>query len=399
MNKFKPIKTLGLIAVIIVVAFSLFACIDFSLLGGESQGGDQDHGGISGPSFSIDTKINVSEVVPVNDSSLADMIERVNDSVVELNVKLKDGKSSAGSGVIVGFSDNGAGKDNHAYIITCQHVLEDASAGGITVILTNGKKLIADYLGGVADRDIAVIKVKYEAGMVKADFRKVSEAPLRLGEEVVAIGNPLGTLGGTITRGIVSGLARSIRIDGTTMTLLQTDASINSGNSGGALFDYSGTLVGIVNAKVVGTNVEGLGFAIPIGDTPNEDGSVVVGARKIFQDITDTANDPSNPYGGLGYIPGKFMLGITTTTARTPSGVETYTVVDINPYGSLAGRVSKGDILVSLDGKTFSTTHTLSDAMKTLKIGDSVEFGVRKGNNTSPVAVTIRQFVYGFVYP
>ena len=116
-------------------------------------------------------------------------------------------------------------------------------------------------MGSDAEKDVALIKIN-ASGLRAATLG--SSRDVSVGQQVVAIGNPLGTLGGTVTDGIISALDRTIIIDGHSMTLLQTNAAINPGNSGGGLFNHSGELIGIVNAKQAETGVEGLGFAIPI---------------------------------------------------------------------------------------------------------------------------------------
>ena len=156
----------------------------------------------------------------------------------------------AGSGVII--SENG-------YIITNHHVIE--GAGAITVRLTNGCEYAAGVVGSDPDGDIALIKID-ATDLCAATIG--SSKSVVVGQQVLAIGNPLGTLGGTVTDGIISALDRKIPIDGVEMTLLQTNAAINPGNSGGGLFNRSGELIGIVNAKRAETGVEGLGFAIPV---------------------------------------------------------------------------------------------------------------------------------------
>lgn len=192
--------------------------------------------------------------------TVTEVVEDVADTVVEINctVKVTTGgfwrpsstlATSAGSGVIL--SENGN-------IVTNNHVIEGATA--ITVRLRGGETYTATLVGTDAQNDIAVLKIDAE-NLPYATFGD-SDA-LKVGQPVVVIGNPLGVLGGTVTDGIVSALDRDITVDGTTMRLLQTNASINSGNSGGGMFDLDGRLIGIVNAKSTGNDVEGLGFAIP----------------------------------------------------------------------------------------------------------------------------------------
>lgn len=203
----------------------------------------------------------VSQLSATAERTVADVVDEVADSVVEITctvlVQTSGGwfqrpttysATSSGSGVII--SADGT-------IVTNHHVIEGAT--NINVKLRNGTEYSATLVGADESHDIAVIKINAE-NLRSATFGTYD---LRVGQTVVVIGNPLGTLGGTVTDGIISALDRDIKIDGVTMRLLQTNAAINSGNSGGGMFDLDGKLIGIVNAKSTGTNVEGLGFAIP----------------------------------------------------------------------------------------------------------------------------------------
>lgn len=199
----------------------------------------------------------VDSPVKYGENDIVSVVNAVADTVVEVQAKITKynifnqpiDTYSAGSGVII--SDNGA-------IITNNHVI--AGATTIQVILKDGTIYPAQTVGGVAKDDIAVLKIN-ATDLPYAVFGN-SDA-LSVGETVVAIGNPLGTLGGTVTNGIISALNRDINVDGTVMNLLQTNAEINSGNSGGGLFNLRGELIGIVSAKSAVPNAEGIGFAIP----------------------------------------------------------------------------------------------------------------------------------------
>ena len=209
-----------------------------------------------------DGSININEQIGSTgysgDLSISEVVELVADTVVEITTtNLVTDRfygqyvtSGAGSGVII--SENG-------YIITNHHVIDGARS--ITVRLTDGSEFSAALVGSDADKDVAVIKISAN-GLNAAVLG--SSASLVVGQEVVAIGNPLGSLGGTVTDGIISALDRTVVVDGHQMTLMQTNAAINPGNSGGGLFNRAGELIGIVNAKQSDTGIEGLGFAIPI---------------------------------------------------------------------------------------------------------------------------------------
>ncbi len=193
--------------------------------------------------------------------TVTDVVDAVADTVVEIECTVKEivqspwgqlerTSTSAGSGVIVD-GENG-------YIITNNHVIENAT--NILIRTRGGEEYAATLVGTDANNDIAVLHTQ-KSGLPSAVFG--SSASLKVGQTVVVIGNPLGTLGGTVTDGILSALGRTIQVEGVAMTLLQTNAAINSGNSGGGMFDLDGRLIGIVNAKSTGDDVEGLGFAIP----------------------------------------------------------------------------------------------------------------------------------------
>lgn len=198
-------------------------------------------------------KVSSNKIV----SDQSDVAKNASKSVVEIRTEsvMRDNyfgnytSEGAGSGVIA--SEDG-------YIITNYHVIEGAKK--ITVTLPNGKQYEARFVNGSEQDDIALLKIDAE----DLDAVRFGDSDnLLVGEKVLAIGNPLGELGGSVTQGIISSTSRDIQVEGKMMQLLQTDAAINPGNSGGGLFNMNGELIGIVTAKKGGTNVEGLGFAIP----------------------------------------------------------------------------------------------------------------------------------------
>ncbi len=301
--------------------------------------------------------------------SVAEVVELVADSVVEITTSQVETDlfygnyvtSGAGSGVII--AENG-------YIITNQHVVENADR--ITVRLRNGQEFPAQLVGGDADVDIAVLKIKV-TGLSFAVMGKSSE--LRVGEEVVAIGNPLGQLGGTVTNGIISATDRRIAVDGHLMTLLQTNAAINPGNSGGGLFDMAGQLIGIVNAKQSETGIEGLGFAIPI----------------------DVAYSAAKDIMEYGYVKGKISLGFTVDESTTgfSSGYVRYPA-GIYVVETTLGSLSVYDRIVAINGVSINGLSDYYGAIDGLKIGDVIEMTVsrRSGLTFREVRVTITVVEY-----
>ena len=190
---------------------------------------------------------SVQEIIAQNENAV---VEIKTESVSRDNWMQNYVTEGAGSGVII---------DTKGYILTCAHVVEGSNK--IMVTLKDGTELEATLVGMDSQNDVAVIKIKAN-NLTAATYGDSSE--LSVGSLVVAIGNPLGELGGSASTGIISALDRELTVGNKNLTLLQTDASINPGNSGGGLFDQYGNLVGIVVAKSTGSDVEGLGFAIPI---------------------------------------------------------------------------------------------------------------------------------------
>ena len=270
-----------LIVLAITLAFSLCACssIAVALLKNATQNtklsagtGTQNKPGstVDDPSLhqsNAEGIIDQSDTEPTEHGSagsnvftVSEVVKMVQDAVVQIYITTGTyGSSSAGSGVIV--------SAEYGYILTCNHVVSGATK--IVVELSDNTRYNAQLVGADASTDLAVVKIEPNADRPLTAATHGRSEGLVAGEYVIAIGNPLGTLGGSVTQGIISATERQIQIsndDGTStvMTLLQTDAAINSGNSGGGLFNLRGELIGIVNAKYAKSGVEGLGFAIPI---------------------------------------------------------------------------------------------------------------------------------------
>ncbi len=264
--------------------------------------------------------------------------------------------SGAGSGVIL--SEDG-------YIVTNNHVIEGASS--VTVRLHNGESYEASIIGGDSEKDVALIKI--EASGLSPVVVGNSDN-LVVGEETVAVGNPLGQLGGTVTNGIVSALDRELTIEGETMNLLQTNAAINPGNSGGGLFNAKGELVGLVVAKSSGSNLEGLGFAIPVNDVME-----VVEQLKEF-----------------GYVTGKPYLGISLVDIDTVQKAMRYGVSNAGVYVASVEReesgLQPGDRITHVNGLGIESSDDLKQAIKGYSAGDTVALTViRNGHETNVDAV------------
>lgn len=299
-----------------------------------------------------------------NELSIPEIYNLVSDSVVEITTETMQlggfmGQyisSGAGSGVI--YSEAG-------YIITNNHVINNASK--ITVTLKNGSKYEAKVIGKDPKTDLAVIKID-ETGLQPAFFGDSNE--IIVGELAVAIGNPLGELGGTITEGIISALDREIIIDNETMVLLQTTAAINPGNSGGGLFNGEGELVGIVNAKTSGSNIEGLGFAIP---------------SNIVRDVTQQLMD-------YGYVKGRPGLGVSIFEVADARTAILYRLPGIGLYitnVSEGNSLNIGDRIISFNGKEITRLAELKKEIDSHQVGDNVKIKVEREGSIKDLEIKL----------
>ena len=273
-------------------------------------------------------------------------------------------ESGAGSGVII---------SSDGYILTCAHVVDGAS--NITVTI-NDKDYTATLVGEDTTSDIAVIKIDAN-GLTPATVG--DSDGLKVGQSVMAVGNPLGELGGTVTGGMISALNRSVTIQGSssvnTMSLIQMDASVSPGNSGGGLFNMNGELVGIVNAKSSSSDAEGLGFAIPIND-----------AIKVAQELLENGYVTGRPYLGITY------LAVTDAQTASQLGVNAYGVyvVEVVKGGPAekAG-LQAGDRIVSVDGTEIASKDDLGTLMQKHAAGDTLSITIARDGQMQTVNVTL----------
>ena len=273
-------------------------------------------------------------------------------------------ESGAGSGVII---------SSDGYILTCAHVVDGASTITVTI---GDKDYTATLVGEDTTSDIAVIKIDAD-GLTPATVGNSDS--LKVGQSVMAVGNPLGELGGTVTGGMISALNRSVTIQGSssvnTMSLIQMDASVSPGNSGGGLFNMNGELVGIVNAKSSSSDAEGLGFAIPIND-----------AIKVAQELLENGYVTGRPYLGITY------LAVTDAQTASQLGVNAYgvSVVEVVKGGPAekAG-LQAGDRIVSVDGTEIASKDDLGTLMQKHAAGDTLSITIAREGQMQTVNVTL----------
>ncbi len=301
----------------------------------------------------IYTKLNPSEQViyqqtPIaqntatlnDDLSVQQVVANVQDSVVQINVEtiatgflgqpLKG--QGAGSGVII---------SNDGYIVTNNHVIENAD--DIFVTLNNNEEYSAKLIGTDIKTDLAVIKIE-GTNFTSANLGDSSST--LVGDTAIVIGNPLGEFGGTVTTGIISALNRDIIIENQAMNLLQTNAEVNPGNSGGGLFNSKAQLIGIINAKTLANNVEGIGFAIPSND-------VKIVVEQIIDDgyVSDRATlgiyTTEIGYNNQGYEPGLYIQSIVEGSGAEKAGLQAedriikFNDTEINSYPELSRELKK----------------------------------------------------------
>ena len=281
-------------------------------------------------------------------------------------------QSGAGSGVII--SQDG-------YILTCAHVVSGAT--NIKVQLADDTEYTATVVGEDSTSDIAVVKI--DATGLSAATIGDSDA-LAVGELAVAVGNPLGTLSGTVTDGIISAVNRSVEVESNEMSLIQTDAAISPGNSGGGLFNGQGELIGIVNAKSgsttntgEATNAEGLGFAIPINT-----------AMDIAQDLIEN-----------GYVK-RPALGVTVITVTQDNAMQ-FGVSDYGVYiyqitpgsGAANAGLQVGDRIIAIDDNSVSQSSDLTGYLQQKAVGDTVNLQIERDGKMATYQVVLGEGTSG----
>lgn len=277
--------------------------------------------------------------------------------------------TATGSGVII--SDDG-------YILTNNHVVASSSsssyyqvsqATSITVTLYNDEtEYEAKIVGTDEQTDLAVLKVE-KTGLTAAELGD-SDA-VKVGEFAMAIGNPLN-MPSTVTTGIISATNRNITSENSTYKVIQTDAAINSGNSGGALINSEGKVIGINTLKLSGSGIEGIGFAIPINDTIN-----------IYKELIEKGK-VSRPFIGIG---GRNLDETTAKANNLPVGIYIATVEEFSAAEKAGLRV--GDVIVSFDEKEVKTMDELNTIKNEHKIGDEIKIKIIRDKKEHEITLTL----------
>lgn len=372
----------GIVVVALCVVLSGFAAFGASYLANvladpsgtpaETTSDASEVGGVTGsPSITVN-KVESSEYPrnPEDVSTVASIVSKVGSSVVEISTETAVGgnifsqyiRSGAGSGVIIA---------KEGYIITNNHVIDGADS--IVVRTTDGTEYKAKLIGTDAAADVAVIKI--DAADTTLNIATLGNSDeLIVGEPVIAIGNPLGKLGGSVTNGIISALDREILVEGERMKLLQHNAAVNPGNSGGALFNAKGELIGIVNAKSTGEDVEGIGFAIPIND-----------AYAVTEQLIE-----------YGYVRGRVYLGLNYIDIQDAYDAMYYRVNAFGVYvleSEYIEDLKQGDRIAAIDGEEVSSYSDLKSLIAKKNVGDEIVITVVRKGKVIDVKAICREYV------
>ena len=320
----------------------------------------------SSDTFSLNPSPQAVPNVPQTEGlSLQDIYDKAIPSVVSITT---EGQSaSSGTGVVITAS---------GYLITNAHVVDGARQ--ITVLLSDERKFSAKLVGSDAVSDLAVLHIEAD-GLIPAEFG--DSAVLRVGDSVVAIGDPLGIeLRGTMTNGIVSAINRNVVTGGRTLTLIQTNAALNSGNSGGPLINCYGQVIGINTLKMgvytSQSGTEGLGFAIP----------------------STTVKEIADQLISQGYVSGRPGIGITGESVtnfeqfyyRLPAGLY---IMDVDQESDAAAKgITAGDILISLGDHRIHTNEDLTAALAAYDVGDTVRIVIYRSGRQYAADITLHEY-------
>ena len=277
--------------------------------------------------------------------------------------------TATGSGVII--TEDG-------YILTNNHVVSSggnssyyqvSQATDIVVTLYNDEtEYKATIVGTDEQTDLAVLKID-KTGLTAAELGDSSK--VKVGEFAMAIGNPLN-MPSTVTTGIISATSRKITSDNITYTVIQTDAAINSGNSGGALINAEGKVIGINTLKLSGSGIEGIGFAIPINDTVSVYQELITNGKVSRPSIGITGRDLDEAIAKANNLPeGVYVISVEEFSAAEKAGLKT------------------GDVIVGIDGKEVKTMTELNNQKNTHKVGDEVKLKLIRDGKEQEVTVTL----------
>jgi len=368
----------GLVAIVVVFAVAFGAGSLFGKKNSNSASSGNPSQVEQGKSENRDkTQMDIAETPNADASTAAikgaltpvQIANKVQKSIVGIicYASNSDSIASEGTGIIMGTDTAG----EYTYVVTCAHVIADAT-GGITVQLYDSKKYDAEMVGYDSKTDVGVVKVKV-TGLTAAEFG--DSTALKVGEPVYAVGNPGGTeFFGSFTGGMVSAIDRSVTST-YTMECIQHDAAINPGNSGGALVNVYGQVIGINSLKIVNTEYEGMGFAIPIKT-----------AKSVVDNLIAYGYVPNRPKLGIKYIPATSSqyYNMVVQLKGLPAG--SLIIGEIEDGSAFTGtQAQKYDLITAVNGKPMTTADVLLDTIENGKVGDTLKLTIYRISNNYKV--------------
>lgn len=298
--------------------------------------------------------------VTVTDTGIADAVEKVYDSVVTVKNYSRGQLYSTGSGFV--FKTD----DKFGYILTNYHVISGGSE--VSVVFTNNKEEKVTVVGYDEYSDIAVLSI--DKSNILATAQLGSSESLRIGDTTFAVGTPVDSsvYSWSVTRGILSGKNRMVQVDNYVMSVLQTDTAINSGNSGGPLCNANGEVIGITNMKLASSQIEGMGFAIPIDDAVKNAESLISG-KKI-----------NRPY-----------LGVSIYENNNYFSNDTSVYVESVEHGGAADKagIKKGDKIIKIEDTEITNTSYFRYQLYKYNIGDKIKITVERDGKEKTFTVTL----------
>lgn len=316
---------------------------------------------ISGNSSEKETVPKSRSNITITETGLADAVEKVYDSVVIIENYSNGKKVSSGSGFVFKISGE------YGYILTNNHVINGSKE--IKVTFTNDKTVSATVVGSDDFSDVAVLSVPKSSVIMTAEIG--SSENMRVGDTTFAVGAPLDAdiYSWTVTRGILSGKNRIVETEDSIMEVLQTDAAINAGNSGGPLCNINGEVIGITNMKIASSQIEGIGFAIPI-ETAEEIADALIKGESI-----------KRPY-----------LGISIYEGSTRFSFDTFVYINSVEKGSSADAagLKEGDRIVKIDNVEVTSVANFRYNLYKHNLGDKVSITIERNGSTKEITVTLK---------
>ena len=310
--------------------------------------------------------------VTINDTGIAEAVQKVYDAVVVVSTYREGSYIASGTGFV--YRQDG---DTY-YLLTNYHVIENGD--NVTVTFTNETVVETEIVGYDEYSDIAVLAIKSDEDLVVAELGDNSLS--RVGDTAFAVGAPLDSAySWTVTRGIISGKDRFVEVDSnsTVMKVMQTDAAINSGNSGGPLCNANGEVIGITSLKLVSSGVEGMGFAIPIEDAVEKAEQIISGESSAYPYIGISMLDFSNAYYSQYYS--------LIRNSGLDSGVIVVSVED----GSSAddAEIKANDIITAIDGEEVTNIAYLRYYLYQHEVGDTITVTIFRDGDTHDLELTL----------